>query len=54
MTTVKLYLDWGSQPSRALAAFLIMNEIPHEFVETQLFKGQHRSKRYIAEVNHAS
>ena len=53
-TRVKLYLDWESQPSRAVAAFLLMNDIPHEIQQIKLFKGEARTKHYIEEVNSAS
>lgn len=35
---IKLYLDYSSQPSRAVLAFLIINKIPHECIETRISK----------------
>lgn len=48
METVYLYIDWGSQPSRAVASFCIINNIPHVIQETKLFEGQTRTKEFKA------
>jgi len=37
---IKLYIDFSSQPSRALWAFMLLNNIPHELIETRLSKGE--------------
>jgi hypothetical protein len=36
---IKLYIDYGSQPSRAVLALCLLNNIPHEVVETSLMTG---------------
>jgi hypothetical protein len=36
---IKLYLDYSSQPSRAVWAFLLLNKIPHELHEIRIAKG---------------
>lgn len=35
---IKLYLDYSSQPSRAVLAFLLLNKIPHELIEIRISK----------------
>lgn len=37
---IKLFLDYSSQPSRAVWAFMLLNRIPHELIETRLSRGQ--------------
>ncbi|CAG9314896.1 unnamed protein product [Blepharisma stoltei] len=48
MDTVKVYIDWYSQPSRAVAALCLLANIPHEIIETQLFRGDTRTKEFQA------
>ena len=43
---LKIYLDWMSQPSRALVAFCLMNKIPYEVVETKIAEGKTRSPEF--------
>lgn len=43
---LKLYIDWGSQPSRAIVALCIHGKIPHNIIETRIFKGDNRSPEY--------
>jgi len=43
---VKVYLDWMSQPSRAIIAFCLMNKIPYEVVETKIAEGKTRSAEF--------
>lgn len=40
---IKLYIDYGSQPSRAVLALCLLTNIPHEVVETRLFKAEVRA-----------
>ena len=37
---IKLFLDYSSQPSRAVWAFMLLNKIPHEIVEIRISKGE--------------
>uniref|UniRef100_A0A7S3KCJ2 Glutathione transferase n=2 Tax=Euplotes crassus TaxID=5936 RepID=A0A7S3KCJ2_EUPCR len=46
-TPVKLYVDDGSQPSRACMIFCEMNNIPYEKVETRLVKGDNRKEEFL-------
>jgi glutathione S-transferase len=46
MTSVKLFIDHASQPSRAILVFCRINKIPHEIVETRITKGE-VSRLYI-------
>ena len=39
--SLKLYIDWVSQPCRAVVVLCKALHIPHEIVEVRLFKGQH-------------
>lgn len=39
MSKVTLFIDYLSQPSRAVLAFCLINNIPHEVVETEIVKG---------------
>lgn len=43
---LKLYMDYISQPSRAILAFLLINKIPHEVVETRIIEGKQRTPEY--------
>ena len=43
---LKVYIDWMSQPSRAVIAFLLMNKIPHEIVETKIAEGKTRTPEF--------
>lgn len=43
---IKLYLDFISQPSRAVLAFCKFNNIPHEVVEIRILKGQNKDSQY--------
>jgi hypothetical protein len=36
---IKLYIDYGSQPSRAVLAFCLLNKIPAEIIEISVFSG---------------
>ena len=36
---IKLYIDYVSQPSRAVLALCILNNIPHEIIETTMMSG---------------
>lgn len=36
---IKLYLDYASQPSRAVLAFCLLVKIPHQIIETSLMSG---------------
>ena len=36
---IKLYIDYGSQPSRAVLALCLIAKIPHEVVETTMMTG---------------
>jgi hypothetical protein len=49
---IKLYIDYGSQPSRAVLALCLLNNIPHEVVETSLFKGA--VSMILARIGHQS
>lgn len=35
---IKLYIDYGSQPARAVLAFCLIAKIPYEVIETRIFK----------------
>lgn len=35
---IKLYIDYGSQPARAVLAFCMIAKIPYDVVETRIFK----------------
>ena len=41
--TLKLYVDYLSQPCRALVLFCRAANIPHEVVHLAFFKGEHKS-----------
>ena len=42
--TLKLYIDYLSQPCRGLVLFCRAANIPHEVVHWSLFKGEHKSE----------
>ncbi|KAL4491376.1 hypothetical protein ABPG72_008032 [Tetrahymena utriculariae] len=44
--TTKLYIEWLSQPSRALVTFCLIENIPHELVEVRIKKLEHRTPEY--------
>jgi len=37
---IKLYIDYGSQPSRAVLALCIINKIPHEVIHISIMEGK--------------
>lgn len=37
---IKLYLDYSSQPSRAVWAFMLLNKIPFELHEIRISKAE--------------
>jgi hypothetical protein len=37
--TIKLYIDYSSQPSRAVLALCLLNNIPVEIIETTMMSG---------------
>ena len=41
-----LYIDYLSQPSRAILAFCLLNKIPHEIKQIRIFKGEGRSEEF--------
>ena len=42
-----IYIDWVSQPSRALVSFCRHNNIPSEIREIRIFKMEHMSDEYV-------
>ena len=48
---LKLYIDHGSQPSRAVLAFCKFNQIEHEIIETRIFTGDSRKEEFLKTVN---
>ena len=48
--TLKVYVDYASQPCRALPMFFRVAKIPHEVVEIKLMKGEHKSEK-ITKLN---
>jgi len=36
---IKLYIDYNSQPSRAVLAFCLIAKIPFEIIEVSMFSG---------------
>jgi glutathione S-transferase len=40
MTSLKLFIDHASQPSRAILVFCRINKIAHDIVETRINKGE--------------
>ncbi|XP_037077523.1 glutathione S-transferase theta-1-like isoform X2 [Pollicipes pollicipes] len=51
MSRLKLYYDLMSQPSRAVVMFCKLANIPYQDHPVALRKGEHRSDKYLAEVN---
>jgi len=43
---ITLYLDYLSQPSRAVLAFCLFNKIPHKIEEVHILQGQHLKPRF--------
>ena len=43
---VKLYIDFFSQPARALHAFCLFNKIPFKLVPVNIMKGKHRTPEF--------
>ena len=52
-TKILLYVDWGSQPCRAIAAFCELAGIPFELKMIRLGKGEARTEEY-KKINPAS
>ena len=44
---LKLYIDYASQPSRAILAFCLLNKIEHTVVETRIAKMEHKSPEFL-------
>ena len=44
--TLKVYVDYISQPARAIMVFILMNNIPHEVVIIKVFEGQHLTAEF--------
>ena len=44
--SLKIYIDYISQPSRAVAIFCTLTGIPHEVIETRINKLEHRKDDY--------
>jgi hypothetical protein len=40
MSSLKLYIDWLSQPSRFVATVFNLLKVPHEVVETRIMEGK--------------
>jgi glutathione S-transferase len=47
-SNVEIYLDYLSQPSRAILAFCKINKIPHTIVEVRIFEGKNRTPEFKA------
>jgi glutathione S-transferase len=47
---IELFIDWNSQPSRAVVSFCKMAKIPYTIVETPIMSGANRSPEY-AKIN---
>ena len=43
---IKLYVDFISQPARAVVAFCKVNNIPHETIEVRVSKSQQKTSEY--------
>ena len=52
-TTLVLYIDYASQPSRAILAFCRLNGIEHELRLVAVRKGEHMGEEYVTKVNAA-
>ena len=46
MSVVTLYIDFLSQPSRAVLAFCLINNIPHVVKETSIIQGDTVTKAF--------
>jgi glutathione S-transferase len=46
-----LYIDYMSQPSRAVLAFLKLSKIPFQIEERRILKGEHRKDDYISKFS---
>ena len=44
---VKIYIDYFSQPSRAILSLLRLKNIPHQVIETRLAFGDNQKKEYL-------
>ena len=44
---LKLYWNYGSQPSRAIKSLLVAANIPHEEVSLDFFKGEHKAPEIL-------
>ena len=53
MTLVKLYIDWASQPSRAVVAFCEIHKVKFVVKETRLFKEEEHAPEYVKNINPA-
>ncbi len=51
--SLKLYIDYASQPSRAVLVFCLINKVPHEVVETKIFSGDQRKPEFVDKLNPA-
>ncbi len=47
MGKITLYIDWASQPSRAVMSFCDLNNIPYEIKEVRIFKGEHKTPEFL-------
>ena len=47
MEKITLYIDWASQPSRAVVSLCEVNKIPFEIKEVRIFKGENKSPEYL-------
>ena len=47
MAKVQVYIDWASQPSRAVLSLCRLNDIPHEVVEVRIAKGDHKKEAFL-------
>lgn len=46
MSKVTLYIDYVSQPSRAVAWFCLLTKLPHEVKETRIAQGAHKTPEF--------
>ena len=44
--SLKLFIDYGSQPSRAVLIFCLLNKIPHEVIETKIMARETKTPEY--------
>ena len=47
MAAITLYIDWASQPSRAVMSFCEVNKIPYQIKEVRIFKGENKSPEFL-------